>query len=83
MNQTLKRLEKMDEREFTTLARILFGMDTPTPVLKEDEEVQFIDSTLNDSQRDAVRFALASREVALIHGPPGVSQHQHPSDLED
>jgi DNA polymerase alpha-associated DNA helicase A len=28
---------------------------------------------LNESQKDAIRFALASREVALIHGPPGVS----------
>lgn len=26
---------------------------------------------LNDSQRDAVAFALATRDVALIHGPPG------------
>ncbi len=74
MNQTLKRLEKMEEREYTTLARILFGLDMPTPVLQELEQVQFFDPTLNVSQRDAVRFALAAREIALIHGPPGVSQ---------
>ena len=38
-----------------------------------DEKIDFIDPTLNDSQKDAIKFALASREVALIHGPPGVS----------
>lgn len=29
---------------------------------------------MNDSQKDAIRFALASREVALIHGPPGTGK---------
>ena len=72
MNQTMTRLEKMEEREYTTLARILFGLDTPTAVSRDYEDIVFIDQTLNDSQRDAIRFALASREVALIHGPPGV-----------
>ena len=72
MNQTMTRIEKMEEREYTTLARTLFGLDTPTPVSQDYNDIQFIDQTLNDSQRDAIRFALGSREVALIHGPPGV-----------
>lgn len=72
MNWTMERLGKMEEREYTTLTRVLFGLDTPTPVSRDEAEVGFLDQTLNDSQRDAVRFALASREVALIHGPPGV-----------
>lgn len=72
MNWTMERLKKMEEREYTTLTRVLFGLDTPTPVSNDEKEFEFLDQTLNDSQRDAVRFALASREVALIHGPPGV-----------
>ena len=69
----MERLKKMEEKDYTTLARILFGLDTPTPVQQASEdEVKFFDETLNNSQRDAVKFALASREVALIHGPPGV-----------
>ena len=73
----MERLRKMEEREYTTLTRVLFGLDTPTPVSKDEDKVEFFDQTLNDSQRDAVRFALASREVALIHGPPGVSLHRY------
>ena len=73
MNQTMERMQKMEEKGYTTLTRILFGLESPTPVAEGDEEVKFIDETLNESQRDAVRFALASREVALVHGPPGVS----------
>lgn len=72
MNWTMERLKKMQESEYTTLTRVLFGLETPTPASSEEEKVEFIDQSLNDSQRDAVRFALASREVALIHGPPGV-----------
>lgn len=73
MNQTMQRLKKMEEKDYTTLARVLFGLDSPTPMAQDSGEVKFFDETLNDSQRDAIRFALASREVALIHGPPGVS----------
>ena len=73
MNQTMERMQKMEEKGYTTLTRILFGLESPTPVAEGDEEVNLIDETLNEGQRDAVRFALASREVALVHGPPGVS----------
>lgn len=73
MNQTMQRLQKMTDSEHTPLIRILFGLDSPTPLPDTLPDVDFFDQTLNDSQRDAIRFALESREVALIHGPPGVS----------
>ena len=70
----------MGESEYSTLVRILFGLESAAPVpanLENPESecgpIEFVDPTLNDSQKDAVRFALASQEVALIHGPPGVS----------
>ena len=76
----MERMKKMEEREYTTLMRVLFGLDSPTPLpadLDNEEtgagKVEFHDTTLNDSQKNAIRFALASKEVALIHGPPGVS----------
>ena len=81
MNWTMERLEKTTENEYTVLMRVLFGLGSPTPVSQEDAKVDFLDQTLNDSQRDAVKFALASREVALIHGPPGVSLHHQVEEM--
>ncbi|KAI7825949.1 P-loop containing nucleoside triphosphate hydrolase protein [Kickxella alabastrina] len=34
------------------------------------------DSPLNESQRKAVRLAVQSRDVALVHGPPGTGKTQ-------
>ncbi|KAJ0288507.1 hypothetical protein COL940_000617 [Colletotrichum noveboracense] len=79
MNLTMEKLEKMTEAEYSSFMRVLFGLSSPSPVplvLASDSDlskIQWIDPSLNDSQKDAIRFALASREVALIHGPPGVS----------
>jgi hypothetical protein len=53
---------------------VLFGLSSPSPVPERlDAEIEWVDGSLNESQKDAIRFALASKEVALIHGPPGVS----------
>ena len=35
------------------------------------DNVTFSDESLNQSQRDAIKFAMEAREVACIHGPPG------------
>ena len=76
----MERLRKMEEKDHSILIRTLFGREDPTPSPNDfgdssthSEQFNFFDPTLNDSQKNAVRFALASREVALIHGPPGVS----------
>lgn len=55
---------------------MLFGQSTPTPISNSDlnGDVKWHDPTLNESQQEAIRFALASREVALIHGPPGTGK---------
>ncbi len=36
-------------------------------------EIQFLTS-LNPPQQDAVRFALAAKDVAILHGPPGTGK---------
>lgn len=76
MNQTMMRLQKMREDEYSSFVRVLFGLESTSSVasdLSDEGDVEWIDLDLNDSQKDAIRFSLASREVALIHGPPGVS----------
>ena len=80
----MESLRKLDEGRYTTLIRVLFGLDSPSPVSLDPIEMadrggqlEFRDPTLNDSQKDAIRFALVSNEVALIHGPPGVCSSRH------
>ncbi|KAI0483206.1 P-loop containing nucleoside triphosphate hydrolase protein [Xylariaceae sp. FL0804] len=80
MNLTMEKMQKMGESEYTSFMRVLFGLSSPSAVpsdLSADPEygsIEWVDPTLNDSQKDAIRFALASREVALIHGPPGTGK---------
>lgn len=66
------RLQKIKSDEYSSFLRVLFGLTSPSPVA-ESGDVEWIDPSLNGSQKDAIKFALGSREVALIHGPPGVS----------
>jgi len=75
MNQTLGKLLKTPESSYTTLQRVLLGLSSPgTPDLSSVKDIEFIDPTLNASQQDAVRFALSSPEIVLIHGPPGTGK---------
>lgn len=77
----MEKLQKMNEASYSAFLRVLFGLSSPSPVQESSEEtekIEWIDPSLNDSQKDAIEFALASREVALIQGPPGVI-HPPPS----
>ncbi|ROW11547.1 hypothetical protein VMCG_01290 [Cytospora schulzeri] len=80
MNQTMGKMQVMSESEHSSFMRVLFGLSSPSPVpenLSSDPDVgkiEWFDPTLNESQMDAIRFALASREIALIHGPPGTGK---------
>lgn len=73
MNQTMTRMQKMQEEEYSSFIRTLFNLTSASPV-QEVLEPEWNDPTLNDSQKDAIRFALGSVEVALIHGPPGTGK---------
>ncbi|CAG8276826.1 unnamed protein product [Penicillium salamii] len=72
MKQTMEKMEKMGETEYSQFMRVAFGHTTPLP--HSFEPVKFIDPSLNDSQKDAIRFALAAQDIALIHGPPGTGK---------
>lgn len=76
LNQTMTKLQKMQPSEHSSLIQVLFGKTSPTPASSDDlsAETKWHDPSLNDSQKEAIRFALASREVALIHGPPGTGK---------
>ncbi|XP_054027574.1 DNA-binding protein SMUBP-2 [Dryobates pubescens] len=40
----------------------------------ETEPLKFFNDSLDASQREAVSFSLAQRELAIIHGPPGTGK---------
>lgn len=71
MRETMERLRDTHISELSSLPKIVLGQMKPSAV-QELIDVKFIDETLNDSQKDAVRFSLSAPEIALIHGPPGV-----------
>lgn len=72
----MEKLRKMQEREFSPLIRVIFGLESPSEPSENPEalesKMEFFDPALNESQKDAVCFALGAREIASIHGPPGV-----------
>jgi DNA polymerase alpha-associated DNA helicase A len=81
MNQTMTRLQKFSDQEYTPFMRVLFGQASPTPLPSNLNDpsnplhkLEWNDPSLNESQKEAIKFALASREVALIHGPPGTGK---------
>jgi DNA polymerase alpha-associated DNA helicase A len=81
MNQTMTRLQKLNDTQNTPFMHVLFGHASPTPLPSDLNDpsnplykLEWNDATLNDSQKEAIKFALASREVALIHGPPGTGK---------
>ncbi|EMC98995.1 hypothetical protein BAUCODRAFT_31266 [Baudoinia panamericana UAMH 10762] len=76
LSQTMSKLEKMQPSEHSILTQVLFGKSSPTSLSDAEiqKDLEWHDKTMNDSQKEAVRFALASRDVALIHGPPGTGK---------
>lgn len=75
MRQTMEKMAKMTESDHSHFMRVAFGHTTPLrPDYEDIGPVDFIDPTLNDSQKDAIRFALASKDISLIHGPPGTGK---------
>ncbi|EPS95334.1 hypothetical protein FOMPIDRAFT_1132627 [Fomitopsis schrenkii] len=59
--------------EPTSLVRVLMGISEMSEPEKIDN-ITFFDESLNRSQRDAIKFAMESNEIACIHGPPGTGK---------
>ena len=68
----LQRVRLARAERLAELRDILLGQRTPEFDLEQDEPA--LDPGLNEIQRQAVRFALSARDVALIHGPPGTGK---------
>ncbi|SAL98729.1 hypothetical protein [Absidia glauca] len=55
------------------MTEVLLGKQKPATV-EDVPDLAFFDTTLNDSQKEAVRFALGAQDISLIHGPPGTGK---------
>lgn len=75
MNQTITKLSKMSDSDLSPLHRVLLGLSPPgSPDRSKGENLAFINPTINDSQKSAIRNVLAASEISLIHGPPGTGK---------
>lgn len=70
MLKALEGLKTTALQNSNNLVQVLLGQKRPLPP-QTINDITFFDETLNESQKDAVKFALGSHEIALIHGPPG------------
>jgi superfamily I DNA and/or RNA helicase len=68
----LERARSAQRDRLAELRAVLLGETAPA----FDPAADFtpLDTTLNESQREAVRLALAARDAAIIHGPPGTGK---------
>jgi ATP-dependent RNA/DNA helicase IGHMBP2 len=86
---TYKRLKSAinhvrEAKDFGLLHNFLFDQSTLSPchqtlspallVDSNSQNIRFINDGLNDSQKEAIEFALKQQELAVIHGPPGTGK---------
>jgi hypothetical protein len=65
-----RALSDISKHPDSTVVQVLFGSKKPDPHCKPVEFEPF-NKGLNNSQIDAISFALGRTDVGLIHGPPG------------
>lgn len=77
----LGALTKYRDGAAAHLIDVLFGNLSPGPPLQirpftDSGEIPcvFFNPDLDESQKQAVKFALCQREVAIVHGPPGTGK---------
>jgi len=70
--QALERARSAKGDRLAELCGVLLGEGPPDFGPPSDDNP--LDESLNESQREAVRFALSAADVAVIHGPPGTGK---------
>ncbi|CAM8883181.1 unnamed protein product [Rhodiola kirilowii] len=74
MKDTLIHLSKgVHKGPAADLVPVLFGERPPT-LIKKDVTFSPFNSNLDSSQKDAITKALSSKNVFLLHGPPGTGK---------
>ncbi|XP_029008415.1 DNA-binding protein SMUBP-2 [Betta splendens] len=73
MKRALNTLSTYRNGPAANLINVLFG-ETKASSQSQTNAVEFLNTNLDDSQREAVSFALSQRELAVVHGPPGTGK---------
>ncbi|KAJ8019245.1 DNA-binding protein SMUBP-2 [Holothuria leucospilota] len=75
LKRALNDLSKSTNSHSSHLQEVLFD-EAPlgSPLTSDLTDVTFFNQNLDESQREAVVFALQQREIAVIHGPPGTGK---------
>src|SRR5207248_2095493 len=68
----LERARTAARDRLAELRQVLLGEEAPA--FGPETAFTPLDPALNDAQQEAVRFALAAQDVAIIHGPPGTGK---------
>ncbi len=69
MKEALKQILKKDNK----LIEIILGIKKPNKI-KKTENLEFFDNSLNEVQKQAVKLAVSSEDLFLVHGPPGTGK---------
>jgi superfamily I DNA and/or RNA helicase len=70
--QALQRARSAKGDRLAELRAVLLGEESPR--FGPAADFTPLDDSLNESQAEAVRFALSAQDLAVIHGPPGTGK---------
>ncbi|NWZ74603.1 SMBP2 protein, partial [Acrocephalus arundinaceus] len=73
LKRALTALKQYRGGPASDLIDVLFFASAPR-AFAETKPLEFFNASLDESQREAVSFSLAQRELAIIHGPPGTGK---------
>ncbi|NWW80438.1 SMBP2 protein, partial [Climacteris rufus] len=73
LKRALTALKQYRGGPASDLIDVLFFTSAPR-AFPETKPLEFFNASLDASQREAVSFSLAQRELAIIHGPPGTGK---------
>ncbi|NXG18630.1 SMBP2 protein, partial [Grallaria varia] len=73
LKRALTALKQYRGGPASDLIDVLFFASAPR-ASSETKPLKFFNTALDESQREAVSFSLAQRELAIVHGPPGTGK---------
>ncbi|XP_054826082.1 DNA-binding protein SMUBP-2 [Eublepharis macularius] len=73
LKRALNTLSQYRSGPASGLIDVLFGSSEPSDN-NDTKLLKFYNESLDASQKEAVRFSLAQKELSIIHGPPGTGK---------